>query len=395
MSESLLISVLSLAELALVTTGVAIFLFIRNKKLSQQQTVQAEVPASIVEAPEIPSLSDQLDSLIEHTKKQMQSLPEEQAQILQRRIDYLENEVAAAADENSPDYWDNMCERLKALSPPAAPSAVEPEQTVEEPPQDEGPVLNELDDIDVSDNFDDIPILEDKVDHGDEGAKEPNITIETANDDIRRLRSIISRQHDSMDELKKSLSQKDIDLETNAQLAKKLEEVEVAQAQLNMCVETLERENERLNEMLGEFENSPNTEEFNNTKQQLEEAQERITNLERENTLQAERIESLEHEITDLETQLQQRTEEFERIKSSEVDLSQTDDTSSDSQDPDTLLQEIESLTDLITQKSEELSRLQNQQTDDFENFVNESDLPEINLDEDTEVGADKAVGQE
>ena len=77
------------------------------------------------------------------------------------------------------------------------------------------------------------------------------------------------------------------------------------------------------------------------------------------------------------------------------MDLSQTDDESSDSPDPDTLLQEIESLTDLITQKSEELSKLQHQQTDDFENFVNENDLPEINLDEDAEVGADKAVGQE
>ena len=71
-------------------------------------------------------------------------------------------------------------------------------------------------------------------------------------------------------------------------------------------------------------------------------------------------------------------------MQSQEVDLSQTDDNEAHSQD--SLMKEIESLTEMITQKSEELSKLQSETTDGFD-F--DSELPAVNG-EDSE--PDKAV---
>jgi len=184
-----------------------------------------------------------------------------------------------------------------------------------------------------------------------------------------------------MDELKKSLSDKDIDIENNQELSKKLEEVEIAQAQLNMCVETLEKENERLQELIKGYEDSPQQEQLMQAQQDLEEAHERIINLEKENTLQAERIEELETEISQLQATLEQRSAELSRLQSQEADLSQPSEP--EEQNQDSLMKEIETLTDLITQKSEELSKLQNENS---EGFDFNAELPELTA-EDTPPG--------
>jgi DNA repair exonuclease SbcCD ATPase subunit len=299
-------------------------------------------------------------------------------------LDYLQAEVNAQEQaENSGAYWEQLISSLDGLLAGNNSEAIMPQAAGESGDHDQ-PTLNELDDIDIGDSFDEIPLLEDNVSEPGGVKKDPTLTIETANEDLDRLRKIISRQHDTMDELKKSLQDKNINLENNQELSQKIEEIEVAQAQLNMCVETLEKENERLNELIKDHEDSPQHEQLTLAKQELEEANERINTLEKENSLQAERITELESEIAELEKALEQRSEELARVQNLEADLSQTDDGEEPSQD--SLMKEIETLTDLITQKSEELSKLQSDSTDEF-GF--DSELQDL---EDEETPADKAL---
>jgi TolA-binding protein len=382
MSEPLFFTILSLAELAFVTAGLAVFLFFRyrrmSKKLSKAQSVKSNEDSVERKDDEINYL-DFLRQNIERTESKLADLPQEQAEVLQTRVRFLQAEANAQQKEQDSDaFWNQLIDDLLGFYP----NHTSAEENLTETPQDsdsERPILNELDDIDIDDHYDAIPTLEDHVGVGDgDGVRrDASITLESANEDMERLRKIITRQHNTMDALKKSLNDKDIDIESNLELSKKLEEVEVAQAQLNMCVETLEKENERLNELIKEYEESPHQEQLIQAKQDLEEANERITNLEKENTQQAERITELESEISDLQKQLEQRNAELSRLQSQEADLSQTNE--NQEQDQDSLMKEIENLTDLITQKSEELSKLQNENSPEFE-FT--AGLPELETDE-------------
>ena len=411
MSESLLLTILSLGELALVTAGLAVFLFLRYRRMSQRlDQAQSELENSghQQDKAEI-DYSNYLQQFIQDTTDKLADSPPEQAKALQVRLAFLQAEANAQKEAtNSKAYWNRLVNDLDDLLPQEALAPAEPASREGDSDEDR-PILNELDDIDVQSNFDNIPILENNisedggVNEGGGVRKDPSLTIESANDDMERLRKIISRQHNTMDELKKSLSDKDIDIENNQELSKKLEEVEIAQAQLNMCVETLEKENERLQELIKGYEDSPQQEQLmqaqqdleeaheriinlekENTlqaQQDLEEAHERIINLEKENTLQAERIEELETEISQLQATLEQRSAELSRLQSQEADLSQPSEP--EEQNQDSLMKEIETLTDLITQKSEELSKLQNENS---EGFDFNAELPELTA-EDTPPG--------
>ena len=389
MSESLLLTILSLGELALVTAGLAVFLFLRYRRMSQRlDQAQSELENSghQQDKAEI-DYSNYLQQFIQDTTDKLADSPPEQAKALQVRLAFLQAEANAQKEAtNSKAYWNRLVNDLDDLLPQEALAPAEPASREGDSDEDR-PILNELDDIDVQSNFDNIPILENNISE-DSGAnegggvrKDPSLTIESANDDMERLRKIISRQHNTMDELKKSLSDKDIDIDNNQELSKKLEEVEIAQAQLNMCVETLEKENERLQELIKGYEDSPQQEQLMQAQQDLEEAHERIINLEKENTLQAERIEELETEISQLQATLEQRSAELSRLQSQEADLSQPSEP--EEQNQDSLMKEIETLTDLITQKSEELSKLQNENS---EGFDFNAELPELTA-EDTPPG--------
>jgi hypothetical protein len=390
MSETLLLAILSISELALITTVLAVYLFLRNRRIARERNEAAAAPTETMAEPQ-PQIqfADYLQQNMENTRQKLAELPEEQAKILQTRLDFMQAEIDAQEHaENSDAYWEQLINGFDGLLPAGVSQTTAedamPQDTEAESTDEAAATLNELDDIDIHDSADNIPTLQDNIDEADAVRKDPSLTIETANEDLERLRKIISRQHDTMDELKKSLQDKNVDADNNPEVAKKLEEIEVAQAQLNMCVETLEKENERLNELIKGYEESPQQEQLVIAQQELEEANERITTLEKENTQQAERITELESEIAELEKTLEQRSEELARAQSQEVDLSQTDDNEEHSQD--SLMKEIETLTELITQKSEELSKLQTETSDEF-GF--DSDLPLLD-EEDSE--PDKAV---
>jgi hypothetical protein len=384
MSETLLFTILSISELALVTTGLAVYLFLRNRRIAgerdEAETNLANEPVA-EPAAEI-KFTDYLQQNMEQTRQKLTELPEDQARVLQKRLDVLQTELNAQGKADDADaFWQQLISDFDSLMPETAPQATaleESDQPFDADTDEAGSTtLDELDDIDIHDSADSIPTLEDNVSESGGVKKDPSLTIESANEDLERLRKIISRQHNTMDELKQSLQDKNS--ENGQEVSKKLDEIEVAQAQLTMCVETLEKENERLNEMIKGYEESPQQEQLIIAQQELEEANERITTLEKENSQQAERITELESEIAELEKTLQQRSEELARVQNQEADLSQTDEEEEHSQD--SLMKEIETLTELITQKSEELSKLQSGSADEFD-F--DAELPAMDLDEPT-----------
>lgn len=382
MSETLLLAILSISELALITTGLAVFLFLRNRRIARERDdAETNLISEPVTEPQAEiKFADYLQQNMEQTRQKLTELPEEQARVLQKRLDVLQTELNAQGKADDADaFWQQLISGFDSLLPDAGPqsAAVEEsdQQTDSDPSESGSTTLDELDDIDIHASTDNIPTLEDNVSETGGVKKDPSLTIETANEDLERLRKIISRQHNTMDELKQSLQDKNP--ENSQEVSKKLEEIEVAQAQLNMCVETLEKENERLNELIKGYEESPQQEQLIIAQQELEEANERINTLEKENSEQAERITELESEIAELEKTLQQRSEELARVQNQEADLSQTDEEEEHSQD--SLMKEIETLTELITQKSEELSKLQSGSGDEFD-F--ESELPAVDIDE-------------
>lgn len=70
----------------------------------------------------------------------------------------------------------------------------------------------------------------------------------TSEEEIARLRQIITRQYSSLDELKDALTHSGASEEQTQELASKLHAVERSQKELQTCVEVLELENHRLSE---------------------------------------------------------------------------------------------------------------------------------------------------
>lgn len=242
MSTSTIIVLLSLSEFALLTTAIATFLFIRSRKHKNLYDIKPHTPVKMVDAPHA-DFPDFLEKYMLNTEKRMQTCGPEEVHLLSKRLEFLQSELQAFQDTDDDDaYWSGIYDRMSKL--------VAPQQLEQTAAEDD--TLDELDDIDGPLNKQsDIPVLDEQI-----SPKAPppkgSVTVDTSKDELKRLRNIISRQHNSIDELKKTvLKNNNLDTSENGKLAEQLEEIEVAHAQLNMCIEVLEQENNRLNEVIG------------------------------------------------------------------------------------------------------------------------------------------------
>lgn len=339
MTTTTLLMYMTTGEVALAAIVIAVYLVIRARK-AKHARVNSKVSRKVAinkPAPEAtgPNLASHIQDLIRHTRKRLNSSDDENSRVLEARIQFLEAEAALLADDPKQDsYWSKVQKQLKSLFP----SAVKADEA-----------LAELGDIDEQASADDT---QDKP--------KGSIHIDTSREEIERLRNIITRQFSSIDDLKQTLLSQDLSAPHAEELAKKLEQFEVAQAQLNMCVETLEKENHRLNELL----QSKNTDAgfaddpLEETREQLHRANERIDDLEQENADKTQRIEQLEAEIKSLEQQLQEREDQLKQAQLRNADISSSDNDEAIT-DPDILRQQIESINATLMRKSKELQKLQ------------------------------------
>jgi hypothetical protein len=338
MTTTTLIVYMTLGEVAIVTVAVAIYIIMRARRLKKVTIVhekhieKATTPAAenIVE----PQLESHIQQLIQQTRKRLNEGHEEDDRVLQARIQFLEAESALLSDDPHQDaYWASVSQHLASLF---------------SPPKDTGTVLAELDDFGASSEPDD----------GTTQKPKGSIEIDTSQQEISRLRHIIGRQHGAIDELKQSLEDQAITTVQTEELGKKLEHIEVAHAQLNMCIDVLEKENERLNDLLASTRTGDADPDIQGTRQPSHQVNDSIGNLEQENATQAQRIQELETEINSLQAQLDDREELLRQVELICADLSRPDNEESVT-DPELLRHQIETINNLLASKNNELQQLQ------------------------------------
>lgn len=382
MNTTTLLVYLTLAEVGLLAIVVSVFLIIRARKIKQLSApVTKKITETVVKTVEA-DIGLHINKLIQQTRYKLDSCDDKQAQFLDARLQFLEAEsVLLAEDPASDDYWEIVTERLSSLFPAS------------EAPIDTA--LAELDELDAFDEAD-----EESRDNDENGAQQKgSITIDTSQQEIGRLRNIISRQHGSIDELKQMLEEKSQGSEQAEKLAKKLEQIEVAHAQLNMCIDVLEKENTRLKQKLKKpyDDNGADGELLAETRKKLDIANNRIDDLQEESNSKSERIHELEAEISRLQESLQKHEAELKRAELLSADLSRIDD--EPETDPEVLKKQIEDITELLMKKSNELQQLQsgsgNSKSPDSTPVLRQNDIaenPEIETSRETHLDADSDV---
>jgi len=204
----------------------------------------------------------------------------------------------------------------------------------------------EVEVIEEEDYNEDIPILQDTIE-----LDAPLITGELKNEsaEIGKIRNIVSSLHGTIEELKQFSDEHELDAEADEYLTTKLEEIEISNARLNLCTETLERDNARLLELVNQKEEEqPETDNTDSEKNAVEAIPEKD---------RKEKIELLEVELSSLEKRLDDKTNRLDDLQSQDSDVSQAEG-DDNVQIFDQLMREIDNLTELLTVKSEELSKL-------------------------------------
>ena len=328
MTTNTLLMYMTTGEIAILAIVVSIYLVLRARK-NKHTSVTHKVVTTVTPTAAEPGLELKIQQLIQQTRKRLNGSNEQETQVLEARIQFLEAEAALLSDDPLKDaYWASVSEHLASLFPAITDTNEETQDT-----------LAELDDIDTNEK------------------PKGSIQIDTSREEIGRLRNIISRQHGSIDDLKHTLLDQQLSATQSEALSKKLEQIEVAHAQLNMCVEVLEKENHRLNELL-ESSDQGSDSNLEEARQQLHDANERIDDLVHENASKSERIEELESEISSLQEQLEEHERQLRQAELMNADLSLTE-SDNPIADPDVLREQIESISELLMRKSGELQLLQ------------------------------------
>ena len=207
-------------------------------------------------------------------------------------------------------------------------------------------IIDEVSSEEENDYGEDIPILQDTIE-----LDAPLITGELKNEsaEIGKIRNIVSSLHGTIEELKQFSDEHELDADAGEYLTTKLEEIEISNARLNLCTETLERDNARLLELVNQKEEEPQeAENIDSEKSSVEVIPEKD---------RKEKIELLEVELSSLEKRLNDKTNHLDDLQSQDSEVSHTEGDDS-TQIFDQLMREIDNLTELLTVKSEELSKL-------------------------------------
>lgn len=261
MTVSSLLIYMTLGEIAVLAIAVSIFFLIRARN-TRRSTAAHKIPSPAFES----SLTSQIQELIRQTRKRINNGQEDDNRVLEARIQFLEAEAALlSGDPHQETYWARVSQQLSSLFP--ANSRNEHART-----KDNG----------IKNN------------HRGSGKGKDAINTGSRREDISRLRKIIDRQHDAINDLKQSLAKQKLSSTQSDELKRKLGEIELAHIQLNMCVKVLTMENRRLNELLTD---------------------KGIDLLKQENNSGSQRIAELEKEIQNLEKQLQERDEQLQQVE--------------------------------------------------------------------------------
>jgi len=362
-----------LGEFFLLAVVISVVFFrLYRKKSKELAAYKNQPPPSPVaetkhEPPPEIGIEDHINQAILLSKNQLEQSNDDHQKLLEIRIAFLESEVNALLDDNAgDDYWTNLYQRLAVLIPAndiEAPTSPNQDNVAEE--------LAELDDLTIAPSME-IPTLNEEVVVESPADADDNTQPGTTNKDIKRLRSILSKQVDAITELKQGISGETQDAQSTQNLGAPIEELEVSHAQFNMCINTIEKEITRLTALLEA--NSDTTEAtsalqdemektvqvHSETQQRLQAAEATISNLENINETQFQEIERLQNEIAVLKTQQQEKQQLLEKHEADQSDLSKLDE-DDDTLNPDIIQQEIDTINEELETKEQALTELQSQ----------------------------------
>lgn len=343
MNTTAILVYMTLGEIGLLAIVVAVFMIMRARKIKASTKVikTTDTVIKTVEA----DIGSHISRLIKQTRTKLETCNENESRFLEARLQFLEAEaILLSENPDTDDYWQIVSDKLAGLF---------------DAPDEETNPAEAVVEVDALAELDALDLLEDDTEDNKAGDKKGSVTIDTSQQEIGRLRNIISRQHGAIDDLKQTLAEKSQDSGQSDTLAKQLEQIEVAHAQLNMCIDILEKENTRLKqEMKKPYDDSQvDNALLEETRKELDIANDRIDDLQEENTRQTERISTLEIEIEQLQQTLKEREEALQRAEIMSADLSLIDDELET--DPEVLKKQIEDISEMLMKKSDELQQLQ------------------------------------
>lgn len=344
----ILLTIFGIGEWALITTVLCLVfwrLYRVHKRLSAKPVIRHKPADSD------PSFSAVLQEKIAATNQQLQDADAQQTRLLSARLSFLQSELAACdSNDNQPKYWADLCLRLGTIMQTAVQEAVPPHTDNEV----SAPSVTLLE----------VPEIDDVLANNEAAAVISPLV---------KLRNIVTKQHGVIDTLKSGFLDNPNALPILPELRAKLEELEVTQAHLNFAIDTLGREFTRLQQQattapdLAPSASPIATKEIGTEVVTQEVAQlpppspdpAEWVRLETEIADKVLHITRLETEISALRALLAQKALELKPAEPAQAVPPATDPIWLDSDDPVTLTQQLEQLTELLVRKSERLSLLQ------------------------------------
>ena len=231
------IFILFLLELCLVLSGLVLYFYVKNKRLTQQPNLKS-IKNIDNKSFSLPILKKYFEEQIEKLHLHVNNDTDELKIAVDARIKLLQSECNLLALEEV-DYA-NLLILYKQIFD-SVDCVYSSNDSVN---SDETENLQELEILDENPLAQpDIPTLQDAVGLTTKQASKEK---QTGSEEIGKIRKIVTRLHASVDDMKQYIKNDNINNDTSIFCSNKLEEIEIAHAQLNMCAEALERNNSRL-----------------------------------------------------------------------------------------------------------------------------------------------------
>jgi chromosome segregation ATPase len=225
---------LGVLEFSLLLLVVTLVFFLRSRNLAGRLRVLQGRLKKAEQLPEPVSFEQYLrdevirnQTLIESAAASQDDAEKQAAELMRMRKQFLELEVEARALENNPvEFQNRLAAGFNELIDQWRP---EPETVTET----------------VVESVETAPEAE-TASESDADASEQPKALDTHDDEFDRLKQVINNQQDAMEALRRELQSREGEIDDMASVMGKLDEFERQSAELQQCLDVLEKENEYL-----------------------------------------------------------------------------------------------------------------------------------------------------
>jgi len=250
MSLTLTLIILLVLEIAVIAGLVSAIVLLRKNKNAELLEIYKRRADDYEEKLEkelleLSNIGEKFLTLVEPLKSSSYKFKKNEAELLDKRISFIQSEIDAIVNrESGDDYWDNLCIRLADLMPSPV---ISPEQEVE----DMGGVIENLEVPQINDGEDnDIPVLSQAIRIDKNSPAIAYITLTPLQNEIKRLKRIVGRHFGMLSEMKQAIIENRQNPEKQYTLPKALKDLQIVHVQLTRSVKALKEENARITKLL-------------------------------------------------------------------------------------------------------------------------------------------------